>query len=394
VGSIPEFGVGAKSSGDWLLAQEAIDWVTSSCGIGEDEYRVYVEELRATFPEQWVAKEGALIRANRLAVAEFRLHAFFLHRLSHHPIPLLLDGTYKGSEPLRELARLGRDLMRTRNYSRIGSLRARLKTFEEFPGALFELEVLSELHRAQLPTEILKPPLPDFAVHVGKRVLIEARHRGVPKSMILAMDVFAAFGPAEGGLPPGLAIKVDPWILALEPVERGVAEVVQRVKRGLNSGNVEYRDDGIQLEHRSELAVDGNSVRIETTEFSYGEDLSHLVYLTLKEKERQLIGLRDESTRCVIALDLQSLVPVLSPTKADRLIAEVAEIRSKVIAGIQSFVHESVDVSAVLCWWTRRGDLPAEDRFVQPADITLITANEEFALNQRDQPRLRLDMLT
>jgi hypothetical protein len=143
-------------SDNWLFSSDIQQWVTDQTPLSSDEYLACLGELRAVFPSQWIETQLRQIWLGRGSIGEFSLRPPPNHRLSYHPVPILLSGTARGVGQLCEVIRLGRDLVTTKGLIRIQSLRGELPDFSQYLGRVFELEVLAAVQRASISPQILK----------------------------------------------------------------------------------------------------------------------------------------------------------------------------------------------------------------------------------------------
>ncbi len=154
---------------------------------------------------------------------------------------------------------------------------------------------------------------------------------------------------------------ITPWGAIVEGLQKAV------------DGPCSYDDVNLHVERDSSMP--SGTIQFDLGPRGYAEDLGWLVWGTLmdKEKQGQLAGRCDEATRCVLALDFQSLVYNV-PEYADRdLKLQVAAVRRGVVDGCMRFLRVSKDVSGVMAWWRRAADVQPADRLAYPAEVSLIS---------------------
>ena len=171
------------------------------CKISDRDYQAAVEQISAVFPDAWARSELQAIQSGQGSFTQFQLHASPFDRLSHHPIPFLIATDHPGGIELSEVVRLGMDLNLTKNIPGIKGVRNRLRDFDSYPGAIFEIEVASELTRAGLNPEIVRIPrstAQDFKVSIdGRDIYIEARHRGISRGMAIFLDLVSGLSTIQ-----------------------------------------------------------------------------------------------------------------------------------------------------------------------------------------------------
>jgi hypothetical protein len=184
---------------NWLLSSDSQRWVAEQTPLSSDEYQACLTELRAVFPSGWIETQVRQIWLGRGSIGEFSLRPPPNHRLSYHPVPILLSGTARGVGPLCEVIRLGRDLVTTNGLLRIQSLRRELLDFGQYHGRMFELEVLAAFQRAGISPLMLKSG-PDLSIDVnGISLFVEIRHRGAMSGMAMAMRLHMGVAFREFG---------------------------------------------------------------------------------------------------------------------------------------------------------------------------------------------------
>jgi len=277
---------------------------------------------------------------------------------------------------LAELYRLADDLWQTRDIE-TRKLRTRLLLLEEWPGAIFELEVLASLIRCGLQARPLAPkgtPTPDFAIQteVGA-VSVESAVRGMPLPMLVHQLVstaiaFEQFGETVITFESGFGSSGEkPHALAGEIVAGIRTLIANEGGGGLNGPGW-----NVSIKQAVDRAVDRTlSARWGNQEFSGMLD-RHVRNLLRGKLERQL---QDAST-AVIAIDCRSLALGVHEQAHPFHKGITANVRG----AIQQFVDEAVRQVTVLAWFNGQKFPVTRQAIVWPDQVWAFRRHTQAAL--------------
>jgi hypothetical protein len=188
----------------WRWFADSVNYlpVLSALRVSRAEYEEALSEFDRVFPPDWATEEArsALVRISEGGggIGAMRLtgHAGFW--LEFHPVALL---TAMGPDWTSGAAiiHLGLALARTARIPGTSKIRSDLRDLRQFPGALFELEVLSHAVLASLQPQVERTP--DFRVDTSNGpVWLELTRRTVPAAFYVLNRTCRPFRAKYGQL--------------------------------------------------------------------------------------------------------------------------------------------------------------------------------------------------
>jgi len=302
------------------------------------------EELMRVFPLEWLQTQVA----NTGLVG----HRQWLHApvgsasSAQHPVPQIMLARAHDHWMLAELFRLADDLFQIRSLTGAPRLTQRLQYLDEYPGALFEVEVLSALLRADLKPEIIATvrgePTPDLRfMQNGRSFQIENAVRGMPFALLVMNQFFQNLVSLEFG---HLRLEFSPSFGGSgENVHQMAALLTAQAVELINGGHANASEMGWTLSHDA-----SGSERTLTTSWGgtpgFRAKISGHVRGILLSKARQLA--QTNASRSIITLDTRSLIPGDVPS----LHPFHLETRDAVVEGIRDGLDDEPLIAAVLLW--------------------------------------------
>ena len=391
----------------WLANPNLYESLSRQISIPRQDYFSTIQELLDVFPIIWIEEEFATINEGRRGLTEFSLYPLPDHRLSYHPVPVLLSSRGPGDmHQICELIKLGRDLYITKDLPRIQPLRRDLRVFNQYVGRLFELEVLAACMNAGMHPEILKTsensPTPDFRLQANadKWIFVEVTHKQVPFGMAIATRLVPGMGFKDFG---ALQVRINRGAGADNQTDEQLASTIIQDADGIVERTTRAVVEKPQYEIRYDPGGEARTLRvIFGKEVKYDDDLERLAFLTLQNKEKygQLRVPARKDCSCVIGMDFRTWsYAAPAEHKDDRLkdyYKRLEDRRRAIVRGCQSFLAKSSIVAGVLGVWRRDETAMTFDnlilnRFVLSlmtidSEVCLAPTNFQQALSSLSQP--------
>jgi len=361
----------------WFEEPSRYGKIIDRLGMTQDEYLSLVRLVIKAFPKDWVEKELARWRKTkgwvRHPLFADNIYPVPFYRLPYNPIPILFEVVSGGSWPVVDLIRLGR-LLRTYEDV-VGDQRIfkRLRTHDNYIGALFELEVLATFVEAGFSLKV--PPEADgvdFTFEKESRtIFVEAGHCGISWILHLVNEIALRIPSINKSPHPKRSVRVllDYRRVRGEDIAEEIAAKIAEAEMGLiDSGfedpNKRYRIQ-VSTSKEGSLCIDWH----EPTDYVY--ETKELLRRKLTQKRDQLS--RHNGSFC--AVDLRSLVPCITETDHDICATFLREAISVVL----EFLEENPSVGGVLIWLrhVRRVRDPIVDRLNQN-EIVLIASPDHL----------------
>ncbi len=376
----------------WLANPDLHESLSKQISIPKQDYFSAIQEILDVFPIVWIEEEFAKIIGARHSLGEFSLYPLPDHRLSYHPVPVLLSSRApKVMHQICELIKLGKDLYITKDLPRIQPLRRDLRHFSQYLGRLFELEVLAACMNAGIPAEILKTsensPTPDFRLQAKAEewIFVEVTHKQVPCGMAIASRLVPGMAFKEFG---ALQVRINPGAGADNQTDEQLASTIIQDADDILARTTRAVVKKPQYEIRYDPGEEASTLRvIFGKEVKYDDDLGRIAFLTLQSKEEygQLRIPARKGCSCVIGMDFRtwSYAAPAEP-KDDHLkdyYKRLEDRRRAIVRGCQSFLAKSSIVAGVLgCWRRAETAMAFNDLILNRFVLSLMTIDSEVCL--------------
>lgn len=329
----------------WYLDEDNYAPILPHFGLDKANYLDLWDEIMKVFPLEWAKQTHSRLKGS---YAWMGFHPPVLGRLNYHPVATFLAKRPYGWTTLAPLLRLGLHLIRTRSLVGIQSLRRDLKNLDQYPGRIFEIEILSEFIQRGWAPEIYGTP--DFRLCIeGRHVYAEARHRGITNGMALTNLIHLPFD-ADWHFLKILLNRIPEKEQDLLTIADSINKDLESILLGSKSEKALIDTADYTIRHLCEGPP-------RTVEISYGShksystELGHLTYGILRDKSDQIKTTATQGYPSIIIVDCRSLFWPESQMQTDVYTASRAELQSHILASGQRFLEETNWVSGIMWWW-------------------------------------------
>jgi hypothetical protein len=372
----------------WFLSKPAYEPLLDQFAVSETDYLSAMQEIAALFLQESSQKYYRTTAAPLGSLVHFDLLPHPNQRLPYNPVHVLLNSPWGGQIP-GQLIYLGLAL---RDFKKC---MGQTKAFKDlvspnithYRGALFEIEVGSELVRADLrPTYSTNSP--DFIL--SKLSLgVEATMREVPLARAVAEQLTLALAFC------------DFKYFSIEITAKGdhdfhefLGRITQDVKDLLDVGDIRLARPNYRIRHDLTKSCE-KTIAITFGEYCYEQTLAHLITTVIKEKEEKIRKGTSggQCTKFVIAIDTRSLLalPLEPESDYERRMAErhqyyydrLRVFRQQVIGACQMSIAESPLIKGVFLWGRKRFNSPADEVHGR-YPVCLVTAEQTLEVDKHN----------
>jgi hypothetical protein len=372
----------------WFFDRGKYERLLAPWNLTESDFLSALREIASIFPPE---KTAEAYQDTICRIASLDLFSLIPHpneRLQYNPIPVMLS--IPDEKSLRQLIYLGRAICefksgmgRSKAFNDLAS-----SDIANYRGALFEIEVGSELVRGELKPKY-SSTTPDF-ICANPSLGVEVTLREVPILRAIVEQLMRAVGFLDFGR---LEIRITSS--GQQNVRMLVENIATNVESMLKTGELELSLEGYEIRHDpTEFGKLGERiVSIEYGKYKYEETLAHLLKVVLEGKEEQISNATEERRKLkhVAAIDVRSLLgwPIVPDNEHKQRHYErnrayfdkLKEFREEIHQSCKVFVSKASLIRGVLLW-ERRPNMTGSDEVHRPNIISLITDKRTVEVNK------------
>lgn len=364
---------------EWLNGEKYTKYqrAIQEIGLEEKQYKDWISQVLDVFPPEDPHVQRELEKVEKYNYSYMDLHPPYSQWLKLHPVPPALEGQVNGNRILTELLKLGRDLKHTENIEKIDFIRKRLKHLNEYPGALFELEVLAALVREGMNPSIVVDQdknTSDFKIDIKQESFqLEIKHRKPSKARNAADRISYKINQRLISEDKDLECRINLYLKTSSPKDsKLIKKILGMVAEEDNENAREFISDEFEIRINPN---ESSGFNCEWKEQSDPEEVYQLVKKSLNKKRRK-------QNPDIIALDIRTLIPFYASEKGETYKNYVQSCLQKALRAGNDFLASTEEVEAVLLWY-RKGHSDLSD-IVFNYNTTIFLGPEDSNIAQLD----------